>query len=162
MHNSIKIFSIGPKYELDLDFHLMYLYTKFHFNMWIHSRDIERKHWNFDIFLSPRGITLSIFFDRTQKCTWPKFSSDVSVYKISFQNVNPFQRYWTETLKFSYFSKWKGHNSVKKFSIGPKYELDLDFIKCVCIQNFISICESVLEILNGNSEIWIFFKMQGT
>ena len=40
------------------------------------------------IFLSPRGITLPKIIDQTQIQTQPAYTSDTSLYRISFQNVN--------------------------------------------------------------------------
>ena len=56
------LFSIGPKYEFHLDFHVMYLYSKFHFNTCMSCRDIEWKPLIIGIFQCPRGITMSKIF----------------------------------------------------------------------------------------------------
>jgi hypothetical protein len=51
--------SIVPKTELDLDILMMNMCIKFHFNLCIQYKEIERKLQIIGIFRSPRAITLS-------------------------------------------------------------------------------------------------------
>jgi hypothetical protein len=125
-YNSIKNGSIISKRILDLDILIINLYTKFHFSMCNHSEENGRKLQIVRIFLSPKGITVKKWLDRTQQRTWPRFSYNKSVYQISFQYVQPERRKWMETTNYWNFSKSKGHDSVKNGSIVPKTKLDLD------------------------------------
>ena len=55
----VKKCSTIPKFELELDFIVLQLYTKFQYNIYNGPKENEQKpflHWN---FLSPRGITPS-------------------------------------------------------------------------------------------------------
>lgn len=56
VHNSVKIFSIVPKIELDLDVIQTDLITKFQLNMFIICEENEWKLQLIEIFL--RGITM--------------------------------------------------------------------------------------------------------
>jgi hypothetical protein len=58
-HNSVQDGSIVPKTELALEYLMITLCIKFHFNLCIQCRENERKLYIIGIFKSPWAITLS-------------------------------------------------------------------------------------------------------
>lgn len=51
---------------------------------------------------------------------------------------------------FGILFKSKGHNCLENCTIVPKIELDLDIINVICITNFISVCATSANKMNGN------------